>query len=385
MLKKVFIKNYADVNNTDVRNKYGIVAGFFGIFTNAFLGVIKLIIGVLSNSITIMVDAVNNISDMIASVLTLMGFKFSSRKPSEEHPYGYARYEYVADLFVSIFVLVVGVLFAKDAITKIIYPKPIIINISTFAVLFLAVIIKLLQIYVYLDFAESINSNTLISTATDSKNDVITSIAIILSMLIMYLFKINIDGIAALIVSIYIIFNAFKMLKKSLDPLIGIKPTKEQVKLISDKLNSYDDVKGIHDLVIHNYGVNNDFVTVHIEMDETLSFLKAHQVADIIEEDFYNDLDINITVHIDPIDYDDPEVNELKKKISKYLKRLNKDITIHDFRIIKNKKTTKILFDCVTPFELDYEEKDITDYLKDKMNKQDFKYVFIIKIDKNYC
>lgn len=186
MLKKVFIKNYADVNNTDVRNKYGIVAGFFGIFTNAFLGVIKLIIGVLSNSITIMVDAVNNISDMIASVLTLMGFKFSSRKPSEEHPYGYARYEYVADLFVSIFVLVVGVLFAKDAITKIIYPKPIIINISTFAVLFLAVIIKLLQIYVYLDFAESINSNTLISTATDSKNDVITSMAIILSMLIMY-------------------------------------------------------------------------------------------------------------------------------------------------------------------------------------------------------
>jgi hypothetical protein len=209
--------------------------------------------------------------------------------------------------------------------------------------------------------------------------------AILISMIFMSLFKINIDGYMALFVSFYIVYNAIIMLSKSMDPLIGIRPTKVQVKIIKEKLNSYEDVNGIHDLVIHNYGVNNDFVTVHIEMDENLSFLKVHQVADLIEEDFYNDYGINITVHVDPINYSDPVVRHLKKRIIILLKKLDKKITIHDFRIIKNKKSIKILFDCVTPFSKDYNEKDITDYLKREMNFGKNKYVFIIKIDKNYC
>ena len=201
-------------------------------------------------------------------------------------------------------------------------------------------------------------------------------------MLIMYLFKINIDGYMALLVSFYIIYNAIKMLKKSLSPLIGTKPIINQVKDIKDKLKSYDNVKGIHDLVIHNYGVNCDFITVHIEVDENLGLLKAHQIADLIEEDFYNDSNINITVHVDPIDIDDPIAKSLRKQIKKHLKLLDKDISIHDFRIVKNKKNIKVLFDCVTPFNKDYKEKNITDYLKSVLNSEHKKYIFIIKIDK---
>lgn len=385
MIKQIFIKDYEKTDDSVVRNRYGITAGIFGIITNLFLGATKLIVGALSGSISIMADAVNNISDMVASILTIAGFKISSKKPSEEHPYGYARYEYVADLFVSLFVLIIGLVFIKNAIYKIIHPENLVINIYTFGILFLAVVVKLLQVKLYLNFAKAIKSNTLISTAKDSRNDVITTMAIILSMIIMSYYHINIDGLMALLVSIYIIINAIMMLSNSLDPLIGIKPTPEQVAMIKGKLNSYEDVLGIHDLVIHNYGVNNDFVTVHIEMDENLTFLKAHQIADIIEEDFYNDLGINITIHVDPVDYYDPQVNKLHKKVASLLKKMDKKITIHDFRIIKNHKGVKILFDCVTPFSSNYEEKDVTDYLKEKLNNNKQKYIFIIKIDKDYC
>ena len=386
MLAKLFIKNYQNVDNTKVRNRYGMVAGVFGIITNLFLGCSKLVIGYIANSITIMADAVNNLSDTIASILTLIGFKISDKKPSEIHPYGYARYEYVANLFVSLFVLGIGLLFAQKSFLKIFHPEPINLDLITFIILIIAILIKGLQVYVYLSFAKTIKSETLKSTAADSRNDIITTSTIFVSLIVMAIFHINIDGLIAFIVSLFIIYNAIGLLRNSLNPLIGIKPTPKQVTEISTKLLSYDEVLGIHDLVIHNYGVNYDFVTVHIELNEELTFLKAHQIADLIEEDFYNDLGINITIHMDPVCLNNTIIDDIKAIVLDNLYHLDSEISLHDFRLIKNRETTKILFDCVTPFESDYTAKRITNYLKRKMNPEDkkSKYTFIIKIDKKY-
>lgn len=385
LLKKFLIPNNKNITDTTVRNQYGIVAAIFGIISNILLSIGKLIIGFITHSISIIADAINNMSDVIASIITLAGFKLSSKKANETHPYGYARSEYVANLFVSIFVFLVGILFIKESILKILHPELLLINISTFVVLILSILVKGLQVYIYIKFANEIDSDTLRSTARDSINDIMTSGAILISMIVMSIFHINIDSIMALAISVYIILNAIKMLDHSLDPLIGIKPTKKQVNEITKKLLSYPDVIGIHDLVIHNYGVNNDFVTVHIEMDEDLSLMRSHQVADRIEEDFYNDNNINITVHVDPINSKDDEVLELKAQVSSLLQNYNPKITIHDFRIFRSKKNIKVIFDCVTPFNQDIISKDITDYLKKKLNQERNKYIFIIKMDKDYC
>lgn len=382
MLKKLFIKNYNKTSDSKVRNNYGIVAGIFGIISNIVLGLLKVLIGYLTNSVTIIADAVNNITDTIASTLTVTGFKMAGKKPSEEHPYGYARYEYVANLFVSLFVLVMGAFFAKESVLKILNPEVITISTITYVVLIVAILVKMVQVYVYLDFSKAIKSATLKATATDSINDIITTSAILISMIIMSLFNVNIDGLIGLFVSLFIVYNACWMLKDAINPLIGIMPTKEQVESIKNKIMSYESVLGVHDLIIHNYGINYDFVTVHVEIDDKMSFTKAHQIADNIEEDFYNDLNINITVHMDPIEINNKETNAIKDIVLSHLNKLDKHIEIHDFRVIKNKNTIKVLFDLVEPFDKDYELNFVTKYLTNKMESKDSKYIFIIKIDR---
>ena len=252
MLKKLFIKNYKDTDNPEVRNQYGKIAGIFGIATNFILGIIKFIIGLLSNSVSIMADAVNNIADMASSILTIIGFKLSSKKPDKQHPYGYARYEYIAGFVIAILMLIMGLTFAKESIIKIFNPEELIINEITYIILIIAILGKLLQMFVYLDFSKAIQSNTLKTNAVDTRNDIISTTTILISMIIMGIFKINIDGYLALAVSGLMIYSSLQMIKEVLEPIIGIIPTEEQVNEVTQKLLSYTCVRGIHDLVIHN-------------------------------------------------------------------------------------------------------------------------------------
>ncbi len=381
MLKRLFIKNYDDINNKNVRNNYGIVSGYFGIFTNLILGVMKLFIGIISNSISIIADAVNNLSDMLTSILTVVGFKLSNKKPDKYHPYGYARYEYVFGLLIATFMLSMGLIFIKESIMKIIHPSVLVINKYTIIVLIIAIILKIFQMTVYLDFSKSINSNTLKANAIDTRNDILTSLSILISVLIMKKYNINIDGYIGLIVSLFVIYSSYKMIKEVIEPLIGIRPNKKQVKTIKNRLLSYDCVLGIHDLIIHNYGVGNDFVIVHIEVDSSLSMIKAHDLIDEIENDFKKD-GIDLTIHVDPVIVGDKELDKIKNKIEGSLKELDKRISIHDFRVIESKYQINILFDCVIPYEKDYSTKDLIKYLRSKINNQ--KYFYIIEVDRPY-
>ena len=384
MLKQIFIKNYKDIENPKVRNKYGKVAGICGIISNLILGIIKLIIGFISNSVSIMADAVNNLSDMLSSILTIIGFKLASKKPNHEHPYGYARYEYVSGFAIAILMLIMGLVFAKESIIKIIHPEELVINNITFLILFIAIVGKACQMFVYLDFSKTIESNTLKTSAVDTRNDIISTTTILISMLIMKRFNINIDGYLGLIVSLFVIYSSVQMVKEVLEPIIGIIPTKEQVNEITQRILSYDYVQGIHDLVIHNYGVHNDFVTVHVEIDSKMDMLKAHDLMDNIENDFRENLGISLTIHMDPVVLGNEKVDKLKQLIVSTIHKLDNSLEIHDFRIVEGTTHTNILFDCVVPYEKDYTAENIREYLNNNIKSEE-KYYYVIEIDRPYC
>lgn len=384
MIKKLFIKDYKNTENVDVRNNYGKVASIFGIISNLFLGLLKLIIGFLSKSVSIMADAFNNLSDTLSSILTLVGFKLTSKKPDKEHPYGHARYEYVLSFVIALLMLEMGLILAKESIVKIIRPESLIINVVTYITLIVAILVKLYQMFIYLDFSKCIKSKALKTTAIDTRNDIISTTAILLSMIIMNIFNINIDGYIGLLVSLLIIYTSASTLKEVLQPLIGIIPTKEQISEIENKLLSYEYVIGIHDMVIHNYGVHNDFVTVHVEVDSNLDMLIAHDLIDNIERDFKDELGLYLTIHMDPVVINDPKVEELKSRVKESLNKLDATLTIHDFRIVEGKKYTNILFDCVVPYDKKYGIEELKKYLKREIKDKDFKYYFIIDIDRPY-
>lgn len=384
MLKRLFIKNFSNTQDPDVRANYGKVAGAFGITTNLILGIIKLIIGTISNSVSIMADAINNIADTASSVLTMIGFKLSNKKPDQKHPYGYARYEYVAGFVIAILMLIMGLTFAKESIIKIFNPEELTINTVTYVILVIAIIGKLIQMFVYLDFAKAIDSNTLKTNAVDTRNDIISTTAILISMIIMGITGLNIDGILGLAVSGLIIYSAVGMIKEVLEPIIGIVPTEEQVEEISKKLLSYENVQGIHDLVIHNYGVHNDFVTVHVEIDSKLDIMKAHDMMDNIEKDFKDELGIALTIHMDPIELNNPKIDKLHKLVIESLKKLDKDLKIHDFRIVEGITHTNILFDCIVPFEKDFDKDLITEHLLKTIKPEKEIYYYVIEIDRPF-
>ena len=385
MLKKLFIKDYTNTNDPNVRNQYGKVAGIFGIITNLILGIVKLIIGNISHSVSIMADAINNISDTATSILTLIGFKLSSKKPDKKHPYGYARYEYVAGLVIAILMFIMGISFVKESIINMFNPEDIVINGVTYIVIIIAVLGKFMQMMVYLNFAKAINSNTLKTTALETRNDIISTSAILVSMIIMSVFKINIDAFLGIAVSGLIVYSSINMIKEVLEPIIGIIPTEERVEEITKKLLSYEYVEGIHDLVIHNYGVHNDFVTVHVEIKSNMDIMKAHDLMDNIEKDFKDEMGIGLTIHMDPIEVGNPKVDALQSKVIEVIHQLDGALKIHDFRIVEGITHTNILFDCIVPYEKNYTEEEIRIYLSDSIKPEKKVYYYVIEVERPYC
>lgn len=384
MLAKVFIKDYENINNKSVRNKYGMIAGVFGLISNLLIGILKLIIGILSKSVSIMADSVNNITDSFSSILTIIGFSLVNKKPTKHHPYGFARYEYICGFVISLFMLLTGALFFKESIVKVFIKEDIVITNLTFVILIIGIIVKFIQMKVYLSFSEKIESDTLKTSALDTRNDIISSTGILVSMLIMKYFNINIDGFIGLIVSFIMIYSSIKMIKEVLDPIIGLMPNIEYVEEVKNKLLSYECVIGIHDLVIHNYGVNNDFITVHVEVDSKMDMITAHDLMDNIERDFKEE-GINLTIHMDPVLIGDKKVDKLKEKVITVMKDLDETLEIHDFRIVNGITHTNILFDCVIPYEKDFSEKQIIKHLKTNINNEKHKYYFVVEIDRPLC
>lgn len=387
-IRKLLIKEYQDTQNPKVRFRYGLVAGIFGIISNALLCVFKLIVGIIGNSITIVADAINNFSDAGSSVVTLVGFKLSATPPDNDHPFGHARYEYITSLLVSVTVLFIGILLLKSSIEKCITPEAVSVNVYTYIVLGAAIAMKLVQMLIYLDFSKAINSGALKASAADSRNDVLATVAVLISTIVIDVAgdkispKVSVDGIMGIAVSAFIIVSSILLVKESISPILGEKPSKELVDKITAKILSYDGVIGVHDLVVHSYGENHCFVVAHVEVPQDVEITKSHDVIDNIEHDFWNEMHVRITIHMDPVDTKNEKLAELKLRAQNALANLDKELSLHDFRIVSGQTHTNMLFDVVIPYDSKLSLDDVKNAMEREFANDPVKYFFVIDVDR---
>ena len=387
-IRKLFIKDYQNTQNPKVRFRYGLVAGIFGIISNALLCVFKLIVGVVGNSITIIADAINNLSDAGSSVVTLVGFNLSATPPDNDHPFGHARYEYITSLLVSVTVLFIGILLLKSSIEKCITPEEVSVSVYTYVVLGVAIAMKLVQMLIYLDFSKAINSGALKASAADSRNDVLATVAVLISTIVIDVAgdkispKVSVDGIMGIAVSAFIIVSSILLIKEAMSPILGEKPPKELVDKITAKILSYDGVIGVHDLVVHSYGENHCFVVAHVEMPADVDITKSHDVIDNIEHDFWNEMHVRITIHMDPVDTKNKQLAVLKLRAQNAIANLDENLSLHDFRLVSGQTHTNMLFDVVIPYGSKITLDDVKDALKKEFGNDPVKYFFVIDMDR---
>ena len=380
-LKKLLIKDYKSVGRPEVRTRYGVTAGVFGICSNAVICALKLAVGFVSGSVTVIADAVNNLSDAGSSAVTVAGFKLASRPADREHPYGHARYEYIGALVVAVIILIVGVLLCKSSVEKIVTPEEVSVDVWTYVVLAASIVMKLVQMWLYLDFAKSISSGALKAAAADSRNDVIATGAVLVAAVIMDVAGVNVDAYFGLAVSLFIVVSSFKYILEAADPLIGTRPPEEVVKTLKDKVLSYDGVIGMHDLAVHSYGEGRYFAVAHLEVPAKDDIMFAHELADNIERDVKEELGIQLTLHIDPIDNEDEETLALKERCMKVVRGFGEGFSLHDFRLVKGMEHTNILFDVEVPFEHKVALSDVEKKLEEEFAGEGMKYYFVLSRD----
>lgn len=380
-LKKLLIKDYESTGKPEVRTRYGVTAGVFGICSNAVICALKLVVGFLSGSVTVIADAVNNLSDAGSSAVTVAGFKLASRPADREHPYGHARYEYIGALVVAVIILIVGVLLCKSSVEKIVTPEEVSVDVWTYVVLAASIVMKLVQMWLYLDFAKSISSGALKAAAADSRNDVIATGAVLVAAIIMDVAGVNVDAYFGLAVSLFIVVSSFKYILEAANPLIGTRPPEEVVETLKDTVLSYDGVIGMHDLAVHSYGEGRYFAVAHLEVPAKDDIMFAHELADNIERDVRDKLGIQLTLHIDPIDNEDEETLAIKERCMKVVRSFGEGFSLHDFRLVKGMEHTNILFDVEVPFEHKVALSDVEKKLEEEFAGEEMKYYFVLSRD----
>ena len=383
-LFKTFIKNHEDIKNPKVRDDYGKFAGIVGIISNAILCVMKILIGLVSGSIAIVADGINNLADGASSIITFIGFKLASMPEDEEHPYGHARIEYLAGMAVSVMILMVGFELGKSSVDKIFNPTPLEFSWTVVIVLLVAIAIKVWQAVFNISTGKKINSLALIATGTDSRNDVISTIVVLAGVLIGHFFNVQIDGILGLAVAAFIFWSGITLIKETISPLLGEAPDDEIVQQIHEMALKYDGVLGIHDLVVHNYGPGKVFASIHIEVDAAVDVMESHDMVDLIEKDIASSLNIVITAHMDPIDTKNPNREPLAHIIVKTIADTEGVLSYHDLRIVPGKTHTNVIFDLVLSPECRTCRNELKELFARKIAEYDPNYLCVIDFDINY-
>ena len=368
--------------NKNSEYKLGLTAGLIGIISNVVLFGAKIAVGLIANSITIVADAINNLTDAAGSVVTVVGFKLSSRPADSEHPFGHERIEQIAALLVAIIVFAVGALLAKTSIEKILDPQDITVSTATYVVLALGITAKVAQMLVYRYYGKKIDSDSLRASSQDSRNDAISTTAVLISTIVIATTGVNIDGYMGLAVSIFIIVSSIMLLNEVISPLLGEKADKDFVKNVGKKLLSYEGVLGIHDLMVHLYG-KRPFVTVHVEVDSNGNLIQSHDIIDNIERDFMAD-GIHLSIHMDPIVTDNSEVTAHRERVKDVIKTLDSTLSIHDFRMVFGDTHINVLFDVVIPYASKTTLQNVKEALEKDYNNEQIKYYFVISVDRDF-
>lgn len=347
LLVKNFIKDSENIENEDVRNKYGYLAGIVGIIANFILFAVKLSVGLLTSSIAIMADAFNNLSDMASSVITIVGFKLASIPPDKEHPFGHGRLEYISALIVAFMVMLVGFQFVKSSIDRILNPVPIKFEIIPFILLFISILVKIWLSSFNKFMGGKINSSALKAASVDAMGDVFTSSTVLISFLVARFTNLPIDGYAGIIVSVAILYAGYSLVKETISPLLGEAPDPELVREINQAILSYEHIQGVHDLIIHNYGVGKSIASVHAEIPADIDIMTIHDIIDTAEREISEKFKTHLVIHMDPICIETEEVAYTKSEVEKIIKYNPVIKSMHDFRIVGHGEHQSIIFDVV--------------------------------------
>ncbi|MFZ7120539.1 MAG: cation diffusion facilitator family transporter [Eubacteriaceae bacterium] len=369
------------LNKSDERKEYGYFSSLIGILLNIFLFVVKLLVGLFSNSISLIADSINNLSDTATGMVGLIGFKISVKPADREHPFGHGRTEYISSLIVSFIILVIGYELMKDSIQRIINPTVLKFNWIIIGILIITILIKLWLGRFYLKMSQLINSKVLKTASVDCFSDVWSTSSVLLSFLISKYTHYTIDGYTGCLVALFIIYNGYKFVRESFDTIIGDKPDKELIDIIKKYICSYDGIINVHEIIVHDYGPVSKMATAHVEISSTLSLLVAHEIIDTIERNINIDLGVSLLLHMDPVEDTCKITNNIKEKVFIMINSLDDIKFINDFRVIEENKKHIVLFQLIldenTKKDMYLFKKEILEYLNNN-----FEYTFIINLRK---
>lgn len=351
LLAKIFIKNHSEYKDSSVRQKYGILCGGVGIFLNLILFTFKLIFGTITASVAIVADAFNNLSDAASSCVQIMGFKLSGRKPDPEHPFGHGRIEYIAALGISFLILLMGVELIKSSVESLIHPEPVTFSITAVVVLVVSILVKA-YMYIYNHrIGKKIDSVAMEATAKDSLGDTITTFLVIVSLIASKFTTFPVDGIAGIIVGFFILKTGYESAKETVNLLIGVAASKEFAHEIETELLKFENIVGMHDLIVHDYGPGRLMITLHAEVPGDKNIFDLHEEIDLAEYTLSQKFNCQTTIHMDPIDLNNKDLDELRQIIKEETQKISPNMSFHDVRIVPGTNNSNLIFDVVKPFD----------------------------------
>lgn len=384
-LIKKFVKDYENTTDRSVRMTYGKFSSWVGIICNVLLFMGKFIAGTVSASVSITADAVNNLSDASSSIISLFGFKMSEKPADEDHPFGHGRYEYLSGLMVAFLIMVIGIELFRSSIEKVFHPSHVEFSLLIAFILIASILVKLWMALFNNTVGKKIKSETLLATAADSRNDVISTFAVLIASTISYFTNMNLDGFMGLLVAAFILYSGFGLVKDTLNPLLGTAPDPNLVEDIQKTILGYEGVLGTHDLMVHDYGPGRQFASVHVEMAAEEDVLACHDIIDNIENDFKRDFNLHMIIHYDPVITNDPTVSDFRHWLSEEIKNIDEHLTIHDLRIVPGTAHTNVIFDCVVPHNINVSASEITSQIKDIVSDKYPTYRCVITIDASFA
>ena len=381
LLLRLFIRDRSHPDDPAVRAAVGRLAGAVGIVCNLLLFACKLAAGILVGSVSILADAVNNLSDCASSLITLLGFHLARRPADRRHPYGHARIEYLSGLAVSSLILVIGLELGVTSFKKILHPTDLDFTLLTFGILMASVAVKFWMARFFVTLGRKINSTVLTATAIDSRNDFIATIAVILGCLMSRYFHINVDGVVGLGVALFIFWSGIRLAGDTISPLLGKAPDPELVKAISDLVLGHDKILGIHDLLVHDYGPGQCFASVHAELSAHEDPLHCHDIIDDIECHALSRLNVHLVIHYDPVETDDAEWNEMHALLESIIRTINPRFSIHDFRVVRGARQSKLVFDLAVPYSCKMTHDEIRLAVYEALLEKEKPYPVVIRFD----
>ena len=381
LLAKLFIRDHENVTDPGVRQAYGILCGIVGICFNLILFTTKALAGLFSHSIAITADAFNNLSDAASSIITLVGFRMAGQKPDSDHPFGHGRIEYISGLLVSILIVLMGFELVKSSVSKIFHPEapdysPVIIGILVFSI-----VVKCYMALYNRRIGTRISSVAMKATAIDSLSDVVATTVVLIGTIVSAASGIIIDGYCGVLVGMFILYSGFVAAKDTISPLLGQPPEPELVQQINDIVLSYDNVIGIHDLIVHNYGPGRTLISLHAEVPADGNIITLHDTIDTIEHELRRKLNCNAVIHMDPVS-SDPETLSLKAEVSGYLDQIDPKLSMHDFRIVKGPTHTNVIFDIVIPYDYPVSDQEVMDSITKRIQTNHPDFFTVIEADK---